>query len=43
MRFTDREYIRNKFPYRNKYGHKGTYGRSLIFAGHKGFIEPLTW
>ena len=38
MRFTDREYIRNKFPYRNKYGHKGTYGRSLIFAGHKGFI-----
>ena len=37
IRFTDREYIRNKFPYRNKYGHKGTYGRSLIFAGHKGF------
>lgn len=38
IRFTDREYIRSKFPYRNKVGHKGTYGKSLIFAGHKGFV-----
>lgn len=36
--FTNKEYINRVFPFRNKVGHKGTYGRVLIFAGHKGFV-----
>ncbi len=36
--FTDEKYIKGVFPFRNKVGHKGTYGRVLIFAGHKGFV-----
>ena len=38
IRFTDIEYVISKFPYRDEFGHKGTYGKCLIFAGHKGFI-----
>ncbi|MGG5460340.1 NAD(P)H-hydrate dehydratase [Clostridium sp. B9] len=38
MRFTDIQYVREKFPLRDKFGHKGTYGKCLVIAGHKGFI-----
>lgn len=38
IRFTDIQYIREKFPFRNKFGHKGTYGKCLILAGRKGFV-----
>jgi ADP-dependent NAD(P)H-hydrate dehydratase / NAD(P)H-hydrate epimerase len=33
----DRELVRNKLLIRNKYSHKGDYGRVLIVAGSKGF------
>lgn len=38
IRFTDKNYIKEKFPYRKCFGHKGTYGKSVIFAGNKGFV-----
>ena len=33
----DEQYIRKNLKIRNKYGHKGNYGRVLIVAGSKGF------
>ena len=38
VKFSDLEYVKERFPYRKVYGHKGTYGRCLIFAGSLGYI-----